>query len=226
MICEDLRAAGLGRPEEWFLKWQGREDPPETTDLQEIFEQGSSDNGVFSVKLMASHIHAVNNHLFRLKKPSGISGPFAGLRNTFKNPVWVWIRRRDTLGQAISHYLAKTTGIYHVVKRSDGFKPGNAVALGHLAKSSEEISFDFDAVLNDWREIQYNNLLWGSFFEATKIRPFEIWYEDYTGLLPQAIGDRLGIELKTSSIPRNVTKMPQERAIKLREKFIDTMCGL
>ena len=113
LVVEDMRNTGmLGQPKEWFLPWM----PPNKPDrdwakaLKNVYARGGGANGVFAVKLMANQLFAVDSALASLTTARS-DGEFAHVATEFEGAVWVWLRRRDVVAQAVSRLMARRAEI-------------------------------------------------------------------------------------------------------------------
>lgn len=216
-VCEDMTRVGLGKPNEYFLSWIGREDLNWEQELQNMIQQHSH-NGVFSVKIMANQIRRIDTRLARTIAPLD-SGPFPHFRAVFPQAEWVFIQRKDVIDQAISHFLAKNSGVYHVIKSGQGFLPGAALHESAAAEKITEVEYDYSALLAEWHSLQAGNLLWQEFFRETGIEPTHIEYATYDKAMLTQYGQDLGIVLKTPDGVPNMTKMPNTRNLKIKDLF-------
>ena len=97
-LCEMMRQTEcLGRPAEYFSppvlaqKYPGKIVTP-TESCHLAMEEGVSENGVAAIKLFPEHFAALQRQI--------------RLSDWFGRPHWIWLRRRDILGQAISFEIA------------------------------------------------------------------------------------------------------------------------
>ncbi|MDA1051750.1 MAG: Stf0 family sulfotransferase [Planctomycetota bacterium] len=89
---------------------------------------------------------------------------FTGPR-AFQDSPCIWLRRRDTLAQAISNYRAMRTGQWLVGR-------GETVSTVTGAP-------DKDLVVRLKNEYEHcNNVLWPAWFQSMEIEPLQVWYED------------------------------------------------
>lgn len=217
MICEDLTNAGLGRPEEWFLSWNPEARMNWAAELETVKARGTTPNGIFAAKLMADQLRNVDACLSGFTAPE-TSGPYPHLRSLFRNAIWVWVRRQDTVDQAISHYMAQKRGFYHAVSRTSGFVPGSAVTIDRLDERDTEVAYDFEAIHSEWAKIERDNLIWRYFFDRTGISPLLIWYE----YAPEnaALTVAPYFEVTVDPKPRNLVKLPSRRNDDLKSRFL------
>jgi len=113
LLCEALEATGrAGHPREIFCPerrgmYEGEWQLPKGVALEDFMrvaiEQGTSENGVFGTKI---HFH----HLEPLAREAQWTGePVQLLRRLFRGAKYIYLRRRDRRGQAISWYRANVT---------------------------------------------------------------------------------------------------------------------
>jgi LPS sulfotransferase NodH len=103
-----------------------------------IIKAGSEFNGVFGATV---HWFKLSNAVetFRTEAPGGPTKPVDALRAFFPELRFIWLSRDNIVAQAVSHYVAISTGVWN--RRTD-YKPGDG-RTDHLA------SYDFDAI--DWQ---------------------------------------------------------------------------
>ena len=157
---------GLGRPAEWF--W--RDDVARNKQawgisrfdayLARVLEEGTSQTGIFAVKLMWGYLHEVLFELRRLARtyePDDVSV----LRSFFGEPRFVWVRRRDAVAQAVSWAKAVQTGQWAADQAATG-----------------EAAFDFEQIDALYQVARIHDAAWSRWFAAQSLEPFELLYED------------------------------------------------
>lgn len=214
MLCEDLTAAGIGRPNEWFHDWSsGQKNWEEEFAL--VQKKGTG-NGIFSAKVMANQVGAVDVRLSSFMQVEG-SGKYRYFFNAFKDSFWIWNRRRDVLDQAISHVIAKQRGIYHSIRNAEGFVPGAAAIA---TKKLPDVVFDFDEIDRECKKIEAENAEWGRYFASHALEPLVVWYEDsIDGSATNKLCEIFGRE-KSFNGKRNLVKMPSETNKRLRDQYV------
>jgi LPS sulfotransferase NodH len=222
IVCEDLTNSGsLGRPDEWFLSWTAEAAKDWRSELEVVKARGTTPNGIFAVKIMANQLSTVDECLSSFAEPASSAGPYPYLRRFFDDALWVWIRRRDTVDQAISHYLARTSGVYHLVRNMADFVPGGALIYStYRSEASEGGPYDFRAIMANWYALARDNLIWERYFDQAGIVPLEIWYEDAPANIARYVADHMGIEADVQPKPRNIVKMPGNRKDDIRRRFL------
>jgi LPS sulfotransferase NodH len=201
LLCEALKATGVaGRPEEYFEACAGTGAPPTPLDylaglddahvlglvagapatpsppyssldgiddwrehLARSVRDGTTANGVFGAKVMWSQ----HEHLRAL---SGSPDPLALLEPTH----WVWVRRRDTLRQAVSLWRAMQTQAWREAGEPQPTAVYSRVAIEHLSDL-----------------LRAQDAAWEGFF-ADGPPVLELIYEEYAGDLPGVVARVLG----------------------------------
>jgi LPS sulfotransferase NodH len=145
--------------------------PPDFERLVEgALHEGTTENGVLGTKIMWAYFR----DFVRLARRSGHEhvGPYEVPATVFPHlRRYVWIRRRDTLRQAVSLWKALQTQKWR--KDSDEEVVGRG------------LRFSFAAVDHLKLRIDEHNAAWRSFFEGCGVEPLEVLYEelveDYEG---------------------------------------------
>ena len=125
-----------------------------TTDLeyfQEMLRRTSTSNGVCGVKVATLAFEHLRGEL----------GPIFEL----VSPKYIWLRRRDTLRQAVSLYRAKETGVWHW--------------YAGQAKPQAAVRFDAEKIDACRKQIEDANASWANWFAEQQFEPLKLWYEDY-----------------------------------------------
>jgi LPS sulfotransferase NodH len=122
---------------------------------------------------------------------------------------YIWLRRRDTLRQAISLYRAAATDIWHW--------PAGA------PRPMACPVFDAERIEHCRREITIANDYWRDWFAGEAARsPLELWYEDISAD-PRAAIEHIcrHIGLSTENLPT-----PQSKLCVMRDAVTDEWCAL
>lgn len=111
LLTRSMTLTGVfGQAEEYFnpahVKRLFNVDELSIEDTFRIIAGRSSSNGVASTKLHWQFMEKITNA--------------TEFSNWFPNTTWVWLRRRDLLGQAISQMLAEQTGAWSSVEEKTG----------------------------------------------------------------------------------------------------------
>jgi LPS sulfotransferase NodH len=219
MLASGLRETGVaGRPDEYFappvrlpqaqvfemeptryreLLERHRLAYPANQMLRDIIEAGTTDNGVFGVKIHFQRPFSdFHNAIEVLRSCFGdkTASPHELLSRAFPRLSYIWLRRSDRIAQAVSLFKAIKTSEF---VRVDG--SGDPVA-----KVGVE-DFDFAAIqrLVDW--LQSGDEGWRAFFKRHRVEPMTVDYEDlaahYEPTL-RSVLDYLGLSAQCKSIAR------------------------
>lgn len=182
LLCSSLWQTELaGRPDEFFsgnVTKQYAETWKSTGYLDYLdhaIEFATTENGVFGAKVKAEQIADIEACL----GDAGVSFAQTGLDfmlAKLPESKFVWLRRRDTIRQAISLWKARRTGAFNL--RSGGPRPGS------------ELPFDRQAIDDDAEKIKKGDAIWHRFFQDRHFAPLELFYEDHLeSNWQQTVGD-------------------------------------
>jgi LPS sulfotransferase NodH len=167
LLCGLLASTGVaGRSHEWFYR-----ETEETNRrawgvarfadyLQCVRDAGTTPNGIFGSKLMWTQL---DEFVERLGQLGDAASNKSLLERHFPNPSFVWIRRKDTVAQAVSWAKAIQTGQWHHWDSAD---------------SSDVPVYDRNQIEALAREVVENNAGWEAWFEAIGIDPLVIRFEE------------------------------------------------
>jgi len=132
--------------------------------LERTFEVGTTDNGVFAAKLMWNQLSDLEQHAAALPEYAGVTGSDL-LERLFGHPLYVWMRRRDKVRQAISMWRALQTRTWR---------------LEHPTANGEgpRLSYSFGGIEHLRRRLSADDQAWGRYFLNSLIEPLELFYED------------------------------------------------
>lgn len=170
MLGQVMASTGcLGKPAEYFEP----DRVPGTTPVDRcrlVLTEGRSANGVVATKLFPLHFDWLRRDV--------------RLSDWFPDPLWVHLRRRDLLGQAISLAIAM----------QDRAWKSNDTPVGSAVYSREGI----ERALKQLAEPR-----WPVFFARHGIEPLELVYEDLgdAGDACRMMADRLGVTLTAMPAP-------------------------
>lgn len=165
-LCDLMtQTARLGKPEEYFSpyvlrRWFAGRGAHAADSCRLVLEAGTTSNEVASCKLFPFHFQLLQGEI--------------KLTEWFGAPRWVWLRRQDLLGQAISLSIALQAHRWHHDDPQEStpvYKPG-----------------DIDRTLN---RLSKHIAMWETYFARTGISPLEIWYEDVSAD-PKAAVETIG----------------------------------
>jgi trehalose 2-sulfotransferase len=200
LLCEALVNTGIaGQPEEYFqpsneVLWRERWGTSTYAEyLERTIEHCTSPNGVFGVKMMWGYFdHFLRNVRQMPDYKEQELSDCKLLQALFPNLRYIWIKRRDTVRQAVSHTKAMQTNLWAV-------RAENAT----LPARTPEFSFmQIDYMV---QEISAHDAAWQRFFTENGIQPLVIIYEDSVANYEETVRKALqhldipGTELVTCS---------------------------
>jgi LPS sulfotransferase NodH len=157
--------------------------------LEQVRRTGTTPNGVFGAKIMWAHLEDLGRRL---------GSPDLGALTdaVFDRPCFVWVRRRDTVRQAVSLWRAMQTQSWRAENEPGGGEPQYSyAALQHLVR----LLSDHDAA-------------WGRFFADRTDRVLELTYEevaaDPAGTLRRTLA-HIGIEAPADA-PESLPRMRRQ----------------
>jgi len=135
--------------------------------IQNMIQYGSTENEVFGIKIVGIKQH--ENYIM------------SGINLT----DYIWLRRKDKLLQAISRYIAFTTGKWHYAKN----------------ETPKQIEYNRQGI--DWclKGIEEEELYFEKFFKNKN--PTTVWYEDDLVSAPEqtVISLLTSLNIKTTDLP-------------------------
>jgi LPS sulfotransferase NodH len=132
--------------------------------LERTARLGTTENGVFSVKLMWRHLPDLQALASQLPEYAGLElHPL--LTKLLGDPCYVWVTRGDKVRQAVSMWRALQTRTWR---------------LEHPRETDEAASlrYSFEGVDHLVRSLAAEDRAWGDHFEAHAIPALKILYED------------------------------------------------
>jgi LPS sulfotransferase NodH len=184
LLCAALAGTGAaGRPAEYFdvhphneQYWRKRlaiRDDAEY--FGRVLAAGTTANGVFGFKLhwhqtpalMAKLSAASDNTELKATAPAGMDEK---LRRCLGETRYIWLRRKNSVAQAISYYRASKTDIW----RSPAHGP-------QPPAPAQPVAFDFDAIDKLVDDVERFDRSWYGFFMQHRLRALIVIYEDFIG---------------------------------------------
>ena len=211
LLCEALWNTQLaGKPDEYFyrenLKRWGAKSYADYIDA--IIEHGTTPNGVFGLKLMWAQVRPLQIKVF-LRAPhlAKLRMPIL-LGSLFSDPRYIWLTRRDKLRQAVSFHRAMKTRNFRSVD-------------GDTEEPSQTPDFDFRAIHRWMKRLERWDACWQSFFDANRIAPLVVVYEDDLEHGYQEAGLRI-LEYLKIPVPQGLTFHASRRkqSDELSEAFV------
>jgi len=214
-LCELLEATGVaGRPGEHFWREDGVDHrerfgvATETEVLERVFELGTTPNGVFGLKISTGggYFASVVEMARRISgEPVSRSDPQV-MASAFPDLRYLFLTRRDKVRQAVSWWKAAQTNVWH---RADGESLGAEEAVG---------SYVFEAIDQLVQEVVAREAAWQRYFDAGRIRPLTIVYEDFVSMPAETVTGILR-HLEIPSPPE--LRIERARSIRLADAASD-----
>ena len=186
LLCEALANTGIaGRPEEYFqpaneIIWKERRGISTCAEyLSHTIEQCTTPNGVFGVKMMWGYFDHFLHTVYQMPDYRKRKMPVPKvLQAIFPNLHYIWIKRRDTVRQAVSQAKAIQTNQW--------------VARGESScQATHRPAFSFMQIDFMVQEISAHNAAWQRFFAQNGIQPLVIVYEDFVARYEETVREAL-----------------------------------
>ena len=223
LLCDLLTQTGLhGQPDEFLdiRKPEYRDlfneaGTTRTAYLNWLFDHRSSPNAAFGLKLHWNHgvsfmRGARADSMAHARLGSG-SLAVRRLASRFEGLRYVWVKREDQVGQAVSLYRARNTNQW---VRPDGEK----------AASRPDPVFNAAEIARALRWLTRVDAGWQRYFARLGATPYVVHYErltaDQAGVLA-GLGAHLGIPVAPTVAPR-LGRQRDNWSIEMRERFIET----
>jgi trehalose 2-sulfotransferase len=197
-----LQSTGvLGTPLEYFNGPARRilDDPTYPDDpnrqVERVLTMGRTPNGVYALKIFANQFRAIESHI--------------RLTRALPNLRFVFLRRRDVLGQAISWSRALQTNQYRSTQPVSG-----------------PATYDRGAIAERLRVIVEEYALWQSYFARNGLSPIEVTYEDLphtAQVLCRKLAKLLGVKGKVVIQPKLIDLVIQrdDQSEQWRRRFVE-----
>jgi len=165
----------------------------------------TSRNGTFGIK-----IHW--RHLEKLYEKNISSKNIQTIMNDFDK--FIFISRRDKISQAISYYIASSTGIFHS-DQQDWLKEFEI----------PEPDFNAERILKHLSDIVREEERWNIFFKNTKKPMLRIYFEDLISNYESKANEIMRfLDISATQIPPQPTKEMQKRfSSKYKELLLQTL---
>jgi LPS sulfotransferase NodH len=188
-LCHALAATGAaGRPGE-HLSLQNRERAlaefggrsfPEL--LEHVQQATTTPNGVFGLKVMSGgYLESLLGEVQNLHRDASLA---KALADAFPDLRLVFLTRRNKVRQAVSHWRAIQSDLWHLPREGQ-------------TKLPREDAYRFEAVDTLVHDIVMREAAWQGFFDQIDRRPLTIAYEDFAATPETVIRhvlDYLGLE--------------------------------
>jgi len=223
LLCSILRSTGVaGAPGEYFLAkpgetWEERWGAPSRVAyMDRVLQENTGADGVFGTVVMWSYFERM------LQMLEEIPG-YSGLRRTqllaavFREPKYIWMRRRNRVEQAVSWAMACQTGVW-AQKAAEKSQP----------RAMPKFSFK---VIDEWcNRIAAHEAGWANYFRETGVEPLVLFYEDVIASHQAAAEGVLeflglsfppGMKIPPPAVEKQATQISKEWAtcyLKLKKK--------
>ncbi|WP_423391701.1 Stf0 family sulfotransferase [Burkholderia sp. LMG 21824] len=181
-LSNALTHAGVGRPTEYFQYPYDVQSPFGRTpsedfsrDLEALIRDRSA-NGIFGAKIMHDHRAHLDDWL-----ASSVNG-YTTLDDVLPNHRWIYVRREDSIAQAVSLYIADETGTWHMPADADADMP------------APDVRYDFLGILAKLMMLHSHEANWDAYFRKTGIQPLRTSYEALSGA-PSQLLDAVAVHL-------------------------------
>ncbi len=221
LLCDLLTQSGShGQPEEFldirkqeFRALYAAAGGSRAQYLAWLLAERSSPNGAFGLKLHwnqgVSFVRgARSNAMAHARMGSGLRA-VRSLAHDFDDLRYVWVKRRDTIGQAVSLYRARNTNQW---VRPDGDPTARR----------PDPEFDADEIARALRWLTRVDTGWDRYFRRVGTPPFVVHYEDLAAdqaTVLAALGEHLGVPLPSSIAPR-LERQRDNWSTEMRDRFI------
>ena len=220
LLCDLLAQTGChGAPEEFldFSKPEYRvllkQAGSRTKYVTWLLENRSTPNGAFGLKLHwnqgVSFVRGSRANLMAHARLGAGSWAVRSLASQFDEPRYVWVKRRDRVGQAVSLYRARNTNQW---VRADGDRTARRA----------DPPFDADEIGRALRWLTRVDAGWERYFRRVGAAPCIIHYEDLAAdrdTVLTVLGAHLGIPVSSSIAPR-VERQRDDWSTEMRKQFI------
>jgi trehalose 2-sulfotransferase len=166
LLSNVLTAAGAGKPTEYFQYPYAANEYFKDKDEQSLLRSFQSivreycANHLFSSKMAHDH----RAHLDELLSRQIVH--YEGIDSIFPDHRWIFMRRKDLIGQAISLYFAEETGVWHLRQNQS-------------SSSVAKVQYDFFSILSRLMILLANNFNWELYFHKNALFPLTVFYEDF-----------------------------------------------
>lgn len=210
LLCAALRRTNVaGRPAEYFdvyepneMHWRKALEINDESDyFNKVLAAGTTSNGVFGFKLHWHQSPALKAKLLAHQEWNGsfaktkIAAKEPGLEKLLRDhlggPRYIWLRRQNTVAQAISYYRAGKTGLWRIP------------VVGNLAAalSPAPPPFDYEEIAENLKKIEEFDRSWSQFFMQQRAQALIVMYEDFIRNYETTVRDVLAfLDLKEPAL--------------------------
>src|SRR5437762_762426 len=137
--------------------------------LARVMQQRTTPNGVFGAKVMWGYFVGLLSNLARIPIYRDLAESDL-LPTVFPNLHYIWLTRRDKVGQAVSLWKAIQTWTWSHV----------AAAITVSKPSVRQLTFHFGAIDHLVQQLVADEVAWQQYFTDHGIQPFTVVYEKLT----------------------------------------------
>ena len=202
LLCDLLAQRGFGSPTEWFQteRYQNKHSGylwPSLPPIDALYNEFSlqSTSGWRGVKWTIGQFEAFREAVQRSSSRTQ--------SEWLPNLRWIRLRRLDTVGQAVSLYIAKHSGVW---------------VAGDRGNSAEELVYSFTRICRLYCELLAEEAIWdGVFAELGEQESLCVWFEELISH-PEEVAARVGRFLSSGegSGGLSVYRMGEIRSASLR----------
>jgi LPS sulfotransferase NodH len=200
LLADALHRTGIaGYPEEYFREEDIADFLSDTALADDagvrqlvghVRQAGTTPNGLFGVKMHWSQFEDLTNRLAALPEFTGLSRSEA-IERALGPVKYIYLRRADTLRQAISYYRALETDVWWSLSGSTSVPAGTLLDADRV--------FELESLLTS------HDRAWRFYFEHARVEPMPVHYEqlvaDYDGTV-RAVLRYLGLQVDDVPAPR------------------------
>lgn len=174
--------------------------------------EGRTGNGVFGAKVMWGTLEEVLGKLAPVH-PGLAADPLALLTRAFGRIRFVYLRRDDTLAQAVSWLRAEQTGTWYV---------GGHGEIGSTAPIGGGLpAYDPARIGELVRTIDDHNTAWRQWFAAAGVRPLAVRYEELHADMVGTVGAILAFLGRPLPAGRTLTAHHRRQVDRLNAEWIE-----
>ncbi|MDE0723096.1 MAG: Stf0 family sulfotransferase [Alphaproteobacteria bacterium] len=217
LLCSLLKSSGIaGTPHSYFRR-QDIERYAHAYGIENLdsienykayakasIQKTSTENGIYGVRVMWGTLDEM---------VAGFEGKGADreiLESVFGAMKYVYLKREDTIAQAVSLLKALQSDIWHVESRA--------------VKAQDEViyCYDFDKLKELVSEMEAHNLAWETWFKENNIEPYRIVYEEYEKspiLETEKVLKQLGLSYELSELKAVNKKLSDAVSVEWIERY-------
>jgi len=230
-LCQSFAEYGWGLPREYFIPLIRALRKNEEYDYKGSLARigiKSTVNNVSAVKVMANYLVNIEkvlnidsgkssiDNIHRINKGKAVF-PFDAFNEYYSDAIWIWLRRENTVKQALSRIKARKTKIYHstdlgVINRND--------------HSDKTISVNDKVLDKEIFKISSENAIWKEYFDVHKITPVKISYEELAedkSRIMSELSKKMGLIVTPSNLNSSYKKLSNDKNNSLYLKQIERL---